>query len=82
MKEEPKAKPRRKPRGKPNAKPDAKIHKQSYTSLIGVMLSAQSQDKRTAVACNQLFALADNPEDMLKLSQDQIIEASGIIDAI
>jgi endonuclease-3 len=39
------------------------------------MLSAQSQDKRTAVACNQLFALADNPGDMLKLSQDQIIEA-------
>jgi endonuclease-3 len=39
------------------------------------MLSAQSQDARTAVACRQLFALADNPTDMLKLSQDQIIEA-------
>ena len=58
-----------------NAKPDAKIHKQSYTSLIGVMLSAQSQDKRTAVACRQLFALADNPWDMIKLSQEQIIDA-------
>lgn len=58
-----------------NAKPDAKIHKQSYTSLIGVMLSAQSQDKRTAVACKQLFALADNPWDMIKLSQEQIIDA-------
>jgi endonuclease III len=32
------------------AQPDAKIHEQAYTSLIGVMLSAQSQDARTAVA--------------------------------
>jgi len=39
------------------------------------MLSAQSQDKRTAVACRQLFAMADTPEDMLKLSQEEIIEA-------
>ena len=39
------------------------------------MLSAQSQDKRTAVACQQLFALADTPEEMIKLSQDEVIEA-------
>ena len=58
-----------------NKKPKAKIHSKAYTSLIGVMLSAQSQDKRTAVACRQLFALADTPEDMLKLSQEEIIEA-------
>jgi endonuclease-3 len=58
-----------------NTKPDAKIHSKAYTSLIGVMLSAQSQDKRTAVACKQLFAKANTPEKMLKLSQDEIIEA-------
>jgi endonuclease III len=58
-----------------NQKPTAKIHSRAYTSLIGVMLSAQSQDARTAVACRQLFALADNPTDMLKLTQDQIIQA-------
>jgi endonuclease-3 len=58
-----------------NKKPAAKIHKKAYTSLIGVMLSAQSQDARTAVACKQLFALADTPEKMLKLSQEKIIEA-------
>ena len=58
-----------------NRKPEAKIHKESYTSLIGVMLSAQSQDKRTAIACKQLFTLADNPYDMLKLTQEEIIEA-------
>tara|TARA_Y100000287_G_scaffold182160_1_gene179268 strand:- start:9 stop:689 length:681 start_codon:yes stop_codon:yes gene_type:complete len=58
-----------------NRKPKAKIYSKAYTSLIGVMLSAQSQDKRTAIACDQLFALADTPEEMIKLSQDDIIEA-------
>jgi len=58
-----------------NQKPKAKIHSQAYTSLIGVMLSAQSQDARTAVACRQLFALARTPEDMIQLTQQQIIEA-------
>lgn len=57
------------------AQPDAKIHERAYTSLIGVMLSAQSQDARTAVACNQLFALARTPEQMILLTQEQIIEA-------
>ena len=58
-----------------NKKPKAKIYSKAYTSLIGVMLSAQSQDKRTAIACRQLFDLADTPEDMIKLSQEEIIEA-------
>ena len=58
-----------------NRKPKAKIYSKAYTSLIGVMLSAQSQDKRTAVACNQLFALADTPEEMIKLTQEEVIEA-------
>ena len=56
-------------------KPDAKIHNKAYMSLIGVMLSAQSQDSRTAVACEQLFALANTPQEMIKLTQEQIIEA-------
>jgi endonuclease-3 len=58
-----------------NKKPKAKIYSKAYTSLIGVMLSAQSQDKRTAIACNQLFAMATTPEEMVKLSQEEIIEA-------
>ena len=58
-----------------NRKPKAKIYSHAYTSLIGVMLSAQSQDKRTAIACRQLFAMADTPEEMIKLSQEEIIEA-------
>ena len=58
-----------------NRKPKAKIYAHAYTSLIGVMLSAQSQDKRTALACDQLFKLADNPQDMIQLSQEEIIQA-------
>ena len=58
-----------------NRKPKAKIYARAYTSLIGVMLSAQSQDKRTAVACRQLFALADTPEEMIKLTKEDVIEA-------
>ena len=58
-----------------NKKPKAKIYSKAYTSLIGVMLSAQSQDKRTAIACNQLFRLANTPQDMIKLSREEIIEA-------
>ena len=49
-----------------NKKPKAKIYSRAYTSLIGVMLSAQSQDNRTAIACKQLFALADTPEEIIE----------------
>ena len=58
-----------------NKKPKAKIYSRAYTSLIGVMLSAQSQDQRTAIACKQLFTLADTPEEMIKLSKEEIIQA-------
>ena len=58
-----------------NKKPTSKIYSKAYTSLIGVMLSPQSQDKRTAIACEQLFNLATTPEEMLKLTQDQVIDA-------
>ena len=67
-----------------NKKPKSKIYSKAYTSLIGVMLSAQSQDKRTAIACNQLFRLASTPQDMIKLSREEIIEAirpAGLLNA-
>jgi endonuclease-3 len=56
-------------------KPVAKLHSEAYTSLVGVMLSAQSQDARTAAACRQLFALARTPEAMIQLTQSVVIEA-------
>ncbi len=47
-------------------------HKDSYTLLIAVLLSAQSTDARVNTITPKLFAKADNPYDMVKLSVDEI----------
>ncbi|NBC58219.1 MAG: endonuclease III [Bacteroidetes bacterium] len=49
-------------------------HKDPYTLLIAVLLSAQSTDKRVNQITPLLFEQADNPYDMVKLSVDQIRE--------
>ena len=49
-------------------------HKDSYTLLIAVLLSAQSTDVRVNKITPILFAKADNPLDMVKLSVAQIRE--------
>jgi endonuclease III len=49
-----------------------KIHDQAYTSLISVMLSAQTRDEKTVEASDNLFAVADTPEEILKLSEEEI----------
>ena len=49
-------------------------HKDPYTLLIAVLLSAQSQDARVNTVTPILFAKADNPYDMIKLSVEQIRE--------
>ena len=67
-----------------NEKPVAKLQSQAYPSLIGVMLSAQSQDARTAAACKQLFSLARTPQDMLRLTQPEVaaaIRPAGLFNA-
>ncbi|MCB0445111.1 MAG: endonuclease III, partial [Gelidibacter sp.] len=43
-------------------------HKDPYTLLIAVLLSAQSTDVRVNKITPLLFAKADNPYDMVKLS--------------
>jgi endonuclease-3 len=48
---------------------------QPFKALIAAMLSAQTREEQTFKAMNNLFALADNPKDMLKLSDEQIREA-------
>jgi len=50
------------------------IHKDPYTLLIAVLLSAQSTDARVNIITPILFAKADNPYDMIKLSVDEIRE--------
>ena len=47
-------------------------HKDPYTLLIAVLLSAQCTDVRVNIITPLLFAKADNPYDMVKLSIDQI----------
>lgn len=49
-------------------------HKDPFTLLIAVVLSAQSQDARVNTVTPNLFNLADNPYDMIKLSVDEIRE--------
>jgi len=50
------------------------LHKDPYTLLIAVLLSAQSTDARVNIITPILFAKADNPYDMVKLTVDEIRE--------
>jgi len=47
-------------------------HKDPYTLLIAVLMSAQSTDVRVNKITPLLFAVADNPYDMVKLTVDDI----------
>lgn len=49
-------------------------HKDPYTLLIAVLLSAQSTDVRVNQITPLLFAKADNPYDMIKLTVEEIRE--------
>lgn len=49
-------------------------HKDPYTLLIAVLLSAQCTDVRVNKITPKLFKLADNPYDMIKLSVEEIKE--------
>lgn len=47
-------------------------HKDPYTLLIAVLMSAQSTDARVNTITPLLFEKADNPYDMVKLTVDEI----------
>ncbi|GAA4822233.1 endonuclease III [Algivirga pacifica] len=49
-------------------------HKDPYTLLIAVLLSAQCTDERVNKITPLLFAQADNPYDMVKMSVEEIKE--------
>nr|WP_299036019.1 endonuclease III [uncultured Tenacibaculum sp.] len=49
-------------------------HKDPYTLLIAVLMSAQSTDARVNTITPLLFEKADNPYDMVKLTIDEIRE--------
>ena len=49
-------------------------HKDPYTLLIAVLLSAQCTDERVNKITPLLFAKADNPYDMIKMTVEEIKE--------
>lgn len=49
-------------------------HKDPYTLLIAVLLSAQCTDVRVNQITPKLFAIADNPYDMVKLTVEDIAD--------
>jgi endonuclease III len=56
-------------------------HKDAYTLLVAVVLSAQCTDKRVNLITPRLFALADTPEKMVRLSVaeiDAIVRPCGL----
>lgn len=56
-------------------------HKDPYTLLVAVLLSAQCTDKRVNKTTPELFAKADNPADMAKLDVatiEEIIKPCGL----
>jgi len=56
-------------------------HKDAYTLLVAVILSAQCTDKRVNLVTPALFAKADTPQKMAKLGQEKIrklIETCGL----
>ena len=53
----------------------AETSKDPFKVLISTVLSLRTKDETTAEATRRLFNLADNPADMLKLSEKEIIKA-------
>ena len=49
-------------------------HTDAFTLLIAVLLSAQCTDKRVNIVTPALFAKADTPQKMMKLSVEEILE--------
>ena len=50
-------------------------HKDAYTLLVAVLLSAQCTDKRVNMVTPDLFELADNPYDMVERDVEEILGA-------
>lgn len=57
------------------------LHKDPYTLLIAVLLSAQCTDVRVNLVTPELFSLADTPEKMMELevaSIERVIKSCGL----
>jgi endonuclease-3 len=56
----------------PNRPPREKIYNDAFKSLVGVTLSAQTKDERTAEACTNLFAVASTPREIIDLDLEEL----------
>ena len=54
-------------------------HSSPYTLLVAVMLSAQTTDKKVNEVTPALFALADNPADMAKKKESEILKRIKVL---
>lgn len=54
--------------------PEEKIYDNAFKSLVGVVLSAQTQDSRTHRACVQLFAHVQTPQQMIDIPLEKLTE--------
>ncbi len=55
----------------PSPKSELEFHN-AYTLLVAIVLSAQSTDKGVNKATKELFKIADTPQKMLKLGEDNL----------
>ena len=49
-------------------------HRNAFTFLIAVLLSAQTTDKRVNIVTKELFKKASSPEEMLALGEKKVYE--------
>ena len=49
-------------------------HKNAFTFLVAVLLSAQTTDKRVNIVTKELFKKASNPKEMLSLGEAKVYE--------
>ena len=49
-------------------------HKNAFTFLIAVLLSAQTTDKRVNIVTKELFKIASSAESMLKLGEEKVYD--------
>lgn len=54
---------------------EAESSRDPFRVLISTVLSLRTKDETTAAASGRLFSIADNPDDMLKLGEKEIIQA-------
>ncbi|MBY0280577.1 MAG: endonuclease III [Alphaproteobacteria bacterium] len=58
-----------------NPKPETELlYTNPYTLLVAVVLSAQTTDKGVNKATAELFKIADNPEKMLHLGEEKLLD--------